>query len=348
MRLRIPTIYSQWDARWNTEMLGFNTQYPYNIHNYGCLITCIAMVSKYYGKEDTPSTINQKLKSKNKFVGGGLYVWGGINAVYSGITEKLTRTPSPLSETQMNEIKGALDKGYPVMIQLDYNPNTVDLDMHYVLAIGYNPDDEADITIADPLGGGVVSLKKYIKGFSNTVRKVIYQYIIYEGKVPAQSGVLDPPTITWDELKVIQVPKENFEGNKRTVEFYFNEWEVEKKEKLQLQKQLIDEEKECEQKVFDARVDEQIKCNQQIGLVMEEHKKEVEKMTSNFDSKELEYQNSINTLTDEKNTTASKLDGVQGKLDTTLDELKTCKSKKCEDMDVETLIRLLISKLFNK
>jgi hypothetical protein len=234
------------------------------------------------------------------------------------------------------------------MIQLDYNPNTVALDMHYVLAIGYNPEDEADITIADPLGGGVVSLKKYIKGYSNTVRKVIYQYIIYESKVPEQGGVLDPATITWDELKVIEVPKENFEGNKRNVEFYFNEWEVEKREKLKLQKELTDKEKECEQKVFDARVDEQIKCNQQIAVVMAKHKKEIEKISSDFNSKEAKYKSSIQTLTDEKNATANELSGVQGKLDKAEQDLKDCKSKKCEDMDVETLLRLLISKLFNK
>lgn len=192
MRLTLPQVYSQWDGRWNTNFLGFNTANPYNIHNYGCLITCLAMVSKYYGYDDTPATINKDLKDANGFVGGGLYVWGKYPAIRKNVKETSVTTPEPLTDTQYNTIKEALSKGYPVMLQIDYNPSTAPTDMHYVLCIGFDEGDENNLTIADPLGGVVRSLKDYLKGFRPSMRKSIEQFVIYEGKVPAQTGTLPP------------------------------------------------------------------------------------------------------------------------------------------------------------
>lgn len=335
MKLRLPTIYSQWDSRWASEMLGFNTVYPYNIYNYGCLITCIAMVCKYYGKEDTPSTINKKLKDKNKFVSGGLYVWGGIQSVYTSIKEKKTDTPSPLTDTQINEIKASLDKGYPVMAMVDYNPDDVDIDMHYVLIIGYNPDDENDFTIADPLGGQVVSLKKYIRGFWKSARTVINQYIIYEGTPPVQGSLL-----TWDEMRVLEVPKENFEGKTKTVEFYFNEWEVEKKRAEKA-------EKEIEDKVHDAQVDAQIQCNKEIGIVQEEYKKQIIAIDEKHASELRDKQNEIDDLKSKY----SDYDVLQSQVIDLQNEVKRLKTQTASEMPLGDLMQLVLIRLksfFNK
>ena len=80
------------DSRWGNVFLGFNTQLPYNIYNFGCLITCIAMVCKYYGKEENPLSINDKLKKVNGFVSGGNYVPDAIENDRKSVPEWRERT----------------------------------------------------------------------------------------------------------------------------------------------------------------------------------------------------------------------------------------------------------------
>lgn len=185
MKVTLPVLYSQKDSRWGKKLLGNNTNAIYNLENYGCLITALAMVSYYYGKEINPAEMNDKLKEKGGFTaGGGDYIWGSFSKVYTSIKEGMRRTPSQLSDSEMNTIKNALDKGYPVMIQLDYNPKTVALDQHWVLLTDYNPADENDFTIADPIDGRSKSLKNYLGWFFPSARKTIHTFVIYEGSVP--------------------------------------------------------------------------------------------------------------------------------------------------------------------
>lgn len=194
MGILLPNVYSQQDDRWGQILLGFNVNQPYNFYNYACLITCLAMVARYYGKNDTPVTVNDFLKALKPAgfaAGGGEYVWGSFHRQYGDIEEVRVVTPDTLNDAQMGEIKSALDAGYPVMLHLDYNPKTVQNDMHFVLAIGYNPGDENDITIADPIGGRVHSLKDYLGWYKPSARNTIEQYVIFKGNVPnASTGCL--------------------------------------------------------------------------------------------------------------------------------------------------------------
>jgi len=201
MKLNIPVIYSQWDSRWASILLGFSTIATSNIYNYGCLITCLAIVARYFGKQVTPADINDKLKEKKGFK-GNLYLWGFLTQVFPDIKEIKTETPDLLTDAQIGEIKGAIDSGYPVMVQIDVNPRTVEADMHFVLITGYNPSDENDFTIADPLGGLFRSLKDYLGWFRPSARKTIERYVIYEGKA-------QPPSA---ENETMPVPKKDFEN----------------------------------------------------------------------------------------------------------------------------------------
>ena len=201
MRIKLPFVFSQVDTRWGMQLLGFNTSGKYNIANYGCLISCLAMVSKYYGKDETPLTINNKLKSVSGFkAGGGDYIWGSLPRVFGDIKETLKQTPTVLDNSQIDEIKTALDKGYPVMIGLDFDPKDVDYDSHFVLIVDYNPADENDFTIADPINGTTRSLKAYLGWFKPSARATIEKYVIYAGKVPTDTG--ETITISSDHYKL--------------------------------------------------------------------------------------------------------------------------------------------------
>jgi len=149
------------------------------------------MICTYYGYTITPDKLNTELKGIKGFVSGGLYVWGSITNIYP-LKEKKIDTPSALTDAQISTIKTSIDKGYPVMLQIDFKPSTSALDMHYVVAIDYSDND---FTVADPIDGTIKLLSKY----STDIRKVIWQFVVYEGEIPSQVSQEDYDKIH-DEL----------------------------------------------------------------------------------------------------------------------------------------------------
>jgi len=203
--LTVPIVYNQQDSRWSQILLGFNTQLPYNFYNFACLITCLAMVAQYYGKDWNPVKINDDLKKmgagKGFAFGSGNYVYGGFNRLFGDIKETRISTPSELTNEQIGQIKSSIDSGHPVMVQIDVNPKTVQADMHFVLIIGYNPQDENDFTIADPIGGVIRSLKYYLGYFRPNARRTIEQYTILAGNRPVNTQMVYVGKDQWELMR---------------------------------------------------------------------------------------------------------------------------------------------------
>src|SRR3990167_4789113 len=106
MRVNLPILYSQWDDRWNQDLLGFNTDPKFNMYNYGCYVTAWAMVCRYYGKDINPGQLNQSLKNLGigrGFDRSGSYVPGGVNKIYGDVKEVRIATPSAATDTQLGE-----------------------------------------------------------------------------------------------------------------------------------------------------------------------------------------------------------------------------------------------------
>lgn len=120
--------------------------------------------------------------------GSGNYVPGAISLIHPEITEKIINTPQKLTDAQIGEIKGALDARFPVVVQIDVNPKTVENDTHYSPLVDYDNADENNFTLADTLGGQAVSLKKYLGFLRPSARESIYRYIIYSGNPPKDDG----------------------------------------------------------------------------------------------------------------------------------------------------------------
>ena len=79
--LKLKTKYGQRDTQWSDNILGFNPKgSKYTIGNYGCLITCLTNYVNSTGhNNETPRTMNEKLKSVNGFVhGSGLLIWNKL------------------------------------------------------------------------------------------------------------------------------------------------------------------------------------------------------------------------------------------------------------------------------
>lgn len=181
MRLQNFTIIqSQKDSRWGNEDMRNGVK----IKDYGCLLTCISMTVNYYGVSETPLGVVNKLNRVNGITYNGSYYWKKSELIYQDIDlhERYKRTNYLLKDRDIDTIKSAIDRGFPVMVWLDYNPKTSKSDMHWVLIIGYDPNDENNFTIIDPIDGKEKSLKKYLGWFKKNARRTIEAYVIYEGK----------------------------------------------------------------------------------------------------------------------------------------------------------------------
>ncbi len=58
---------SQNDPAWKSKRLGFDNSNT--IGKWGCLLTCLAMVADRYGYDETPLSLNDKLKALGPNVG---------------------------------------------------------------------------------------------------------------------------------------------------------------------------------------------------------------------------------------------------------------------------------------
>jgi len=190
-------IYSQRDNKWKDKKLGFS---DLTLGGYGCLVTCLAMIARHFGKDTNPGKMNNDLKEKGRFQ-GGYYKWKGVEQVYPDIIEHdIVFTPQPLTDSQLKEIDNHLEEGRLVMFEVDYNPNTACVEGHFVLALSKS---DKTYRIADPWTGRECSLKKY-----GEAKYTIQRYILYGGPVvPSDENDCDflegdVPTEVEEEFKL--------------------------------------------------------------------------------------------------------------------------------------------------
>lgn len=176
MKIELPQKFSQNDPRWKNATLGTKG----TIGAFGCLMTDATMTADYYGENETPLTLNEKLKNNGGYVNGNLFNWEVFAKLYGLKYSGQTQTPDELTTAQMNQIKAAIDKGYPVFLQIDTVPATSGLDEHWVLATDYDGDD---FIVQDPWDG----VQKRITSWGVKPQKLIWAYCWYEGKVPNQA-----------------------------------------------------------------------------------------------------------------------------------------------------------------
>ncbi len=168
-------VQSQRDSRWGSIMLGYNTVLPYNIYNYGCLITSLA---NYVDKQ--PDQVNQLLKDNSGFQNGGLFVWSkstvlGLNQVY--LSPRCQAVS--LYATEVVKLREYLKSGKPALCEVDFNPATDEYQMHYVLAVGYT---DTEIIVVDPWEG------QYESWTDASFQRNTYQFRIYDKTLQQDDG----------------------------------------------------------------------------------------------------------------------------------------------------------------
>lgn len=169
MKVNLPKLYTQVG---NSTPIGNST-----INAIGCLTVDAAMAATYFGHSIDPTTLARSVTYQ-----GNLWIWSELTRLFPDIIYKgQVFTPSLLTDAQMNQIKGLIDKGYPVFLQIQ----TPSIPEHWMLAVDYNGDD---FLCADPLKNPPVIHP--ITDYGISPRTVIYAYAWYEGKLPTSGDAL--------------------------------------------------------------------------------------------------------------------------------------------------------------
>lgn len=129
------------DDQWKNTALGNSSQ---TIGSWGCLVTSVTMMLNGIGYNETPVTVNDKMKAAGGFQGAFFipsvlpYVWA--NCAYKDM-QNCETTPAPISY-----IDAAVAAGKPVILQVDWNKQQ-GLQTHFVLV---KEKKGEDYSIYDP------------------------------------------------------------------------------------------------------------------------------------------------------------------------------------------------------
>ena len=149
----------------------------YNIGNYGCLITCLAMYT-----DMTPDVVNQTLKDNQGYVDGtGLFIWNKCSVLYLTQVYASPTYTGPVTTLGLTKMKEYLDAGQPLLCEIDFNEQTESEEMHYVLMTGY---DDTTFYACDPWTGTQIDMAVY----GGTARAVI-KFRAYDKVLPKDDGV---------------------------------------------------------------------------------------------------------------------------------------------------------------
>ena len=127
-------LYQNDDA-WKNKSLGNSNE---TIGGWGCLLTSVTMMLNGIGYEETPLTVNEKMKAKGGFQGAffipSVLPYAFPNLVYKDM-EPCESFPAPISR-----IDAAIAQGKPVILQVDWNKKA-GVQTHFVLVKEKQGDD---------------------------------------------------------------------------------------------------------------------------------------------------------------------------------------------------------------
>ncbi|MGB8213069.1 MAG: C39 family peptidase [Anaerolineales bacterium] len=176
--------YSQQDPQWSSNLLGFDP--TTTIGTAGCLLTSMTMVASAYGFNETPATLNNKMKAVQGFQ-GALILPASIPQALPGMVYanyiQSNNQPAPMAE-----IDASLAQGQPVIVEVNFSPKE-GIENHWIVLVSKQGNDYA---IADPWpqptdAKEVLLTARY--GFGGTPSQVILAALWLTG--PA--GPVTPP-----------------------------------------------------------------------------------------------------------------------------------------------------------
>ncbi|MBE3123843.1 MAG: cadherin domain-containing protein, partial [Planctomycetes bacterium] len=197
-RLLLATVplFGQTDPAWaNDPMVDSSSGLTVGtIQQYGCAMTCTAMLAKYYGVETDPKQLNAWLNTHQGYVNGANLVWAKPAEYTGGLMtyEDSFRWSSPYpynDNDHWSDLKAQLDQGYPVIVEVDAYPSTPALDQHWVLVTGFlggSTTSPSSYAINDPRDGTTATLDRYYDGpYDNTFFGIRVYHGVASANLPA-------------------------------------------------------------------------------------------------------------------------------------------------------------------
>ena len=182
------------DPRWKDMVMGFGT--TETIGNLGCLLTCITMVGNYYGGNETPASLNNRLKQVEGFQGPWVRAFK-ISSVFPDVSYQ-QRIRSTDQKAPMDIIDAALAAGSLPVVQVDYSP-APGIQSHWIILRKKQGDD---YLMWDPYNSPEKPNTLNGRfGFGGTPEEIIQDTIIF-GK-----GDLTLPTVKEEPVKKTAVSK---------------------------------------------------------------------------------------------------------------------------------------------
>lgn len=183
------SLLSQQDPRWKNTPLGSSSV---TIGGYGCLLTSMTMVANYYGFNETPATVNDKMKAVGGFQDALIMPYLFPKALPGMVYRDFVNCES--SAAPMAEIDADLGLGKPVIVEVDYAPNA-GLQNHWIVLTGKTGED---YTLADPWPFPCATTPETLLTsryrFGGTPAQIIRAVVYLEGGTPPAPPPIDLDT----------------------------------------------------------------------------------------------------------------------------------------------------------
>jgi len=167
--------YAQQDERWHNHQMG---GVPQTIGGYGCAMLCACMVYTQVDSATRPDDFNRILTDRRGYniVNGreAHLAWDRLPSILSRLQwlgrESWARL---LTQHDLDRIFGFIDEA-PLVLWVDFKPNTAGMQTHFVLATSHTDDD---IEIVDPWEGvRAMLMDRYGRGDGDTLKRAIWGY----------------------------------------------------------------------------------------------------------------------------------------------------------------------------
>jgi len=174
--------YAQNDPKWKDDTLGFSTSGE-TLEKVGCALSSIAMLLSGYGFEETPKSLNQKLKNIQGFINSSIK-WGSVCQLYPQV--QVAPGVNPLQryenvDAPLGTINASLAAGHPVVVRVDATSRP-DFQWHFVLVYAQNGPDDYFMLDPWPYKPGTNTQDSLMKRYSQgqPLRRAIQQVVLYQ------------------------------------------------------------------------------------------------------------------------------------------------------------------------
>jgi len=187
------------EEKWKNTKLGNSNE---TIGGWGCLLTSVTMMLNGMGYNETPETVNEKIKAKGGFQ-GAFFIPSMLPYIFPNVVYK-DMQPCENSPAPVALIDAAVAAGKPVILQVDWNKQA-GIQTHFVLVKEKQGDD---YVLYDPYkyggdgpGKDVLLTKRY-KYNGATLETEISAVLWFDGNIPPAPPKPTKGAIPEDAMKL--------------------------------------------------------------------------------------------------------------------------------------------------